>query len=132
MAWLRRLFSRDSDEAIGVQKLSGGDEDREVEDTIGSKLIEFAEASKETLKKTLTKGGEALKGAAGKVHQNAVSLQQKAKKGRRRKRDSELLDDDGELTLLSLQDNDDDNLGGRGNDVDDGIDRLDADEERPF
>ena len=38
-----------------------------------------------------------------------------------------LLDDEGELTLLNLQDQED-----AKDEIDDGIDRLDTDEERPF
>ena len=61
------------------------------------------------------------------MQQNAAS-KLKFKKNRRRKRgDSLLLDDEGELTLLNLQDQED-----AKDEIDDGIDRLDTDEERPF
>ena len=61
--------------------------------------------------------------------QSKASKNLKFKKSRRRKRgDSfEILDDEGELTLLNMQDQEDAKV-----DIDDGIDRLDADEERPF
>ena len=69
-----------------------------------------------------------MKGAAESMKSKA-SKNLKFKKSRRRKRgDSfEILDDEGELTLLNMQDQEDAKV-----DIDDGIDRLDADEERPF
>ncbi len=91
-----------------AQKLSGGDDNSAVTESIGSRIKDFASASKETLKKTLHKGKATLKGAAETVQKKA---------GGRRRNDADL--EDGELTLL--------------NDHDDDIDRLDKDEdERPF
>ena len=61
---------------------------------------------------------------------------------RKQKRsDSELLDDEGELTLLNLEDHDREEEENKNaaaaaqeerKDVDDGIDRLDAEDEKPF
>ena len=87
--------------------MSGGDDHSAVQESIGSRIKDFAEASKQTIKKTLHKGKETLKGAAESVQKNT--------RGRRRN-DTDL--EDGELTLL--------------NDHDDDIGRLDKDDEKPF
>ena len=70
--WLRRLAApviggEEGSDALQAQKLSGGDENSEASDSLGSKIMEFAEVSKETLKKTLVKGKQTLKGAAETV-----------------------------------------------------------------
>ena len=64
--WLARLVSRagivdsqqsmqDDIELNSPQKLSGGDENSSIPDSLGAKLMDFAEASKETLRRTLNK-----------------------------------------------------------------------------
>lgn len=108
MSTVRRLFASGAeDDEIRPLKLSGGNDYRESQNSFGEKLKDFAEASKATLKKTLTKGKQTLKGAAESVADR--------QKGRKKKRDDL---EDGELTLL--------------NDIDDGIDRLDGEDDRPF
>jgi len=95
-------------------KLSGGDDESSIKDSFGDKLKGFAQASSATIKKTLHKGRETLKGAAESM-QNAAEL--RSSRGRKSMGDGDL--EDGELTLLNDLD-------------DDGTNRLDGDEEKPF
>ena len=67
MDWLRRLVAPGLEgdatmhsDVVGAQKLSGGDQNSSVPDSLGQKIMGFAEASKESLKNTLHK----VKGAA--------------------------------------------------------------------
>ena len=111
-AFLRRFVSSgEEDQAMDLQKLSGGDDNSEISESIGGRILELAEASKDTIKKTLNKGKKTLKGAATTM-QNAADRQK-----RKMKKDSDMIED-GELTLLNI--------------VDDDPERLDNDDERPF
>ena len=66
----RMLSSNPEDDEMLALKLSGGDE--EEGESIKEKIKDFAKASKNKIKKTLTKGQEALSAAAESV-QNAAA-----------------------------------------------------------
>ena len=103
----------DGEEEIVALKLSSGNgNSEEPAESISQKIMDIASASKETIKKTINKGKEAVKGAADKMGQTS----DKRKKGRRKKSETDF--EEGEMTLLNADEDD--------------INRLDADEERPF
>lgn len=107
----RRFISGTSaeDEEIRALKLSGGNENSDMNDSLGEKLRDFAHASKETIKNTFSRGRETFNAATESM--------QGANEGRQRRGGPP--QGEGALNLL--------------NDVDDdGIGRLDGDEEKPF
>ena len=65
----RRLIYGTSaeDEEIQAQKLSGGDDNSEVSGTLGDKLRDFAHASSETIRKTLSKGRDTFQAATESI-----------------------------------------------------------------
>ena len=109
---VRRFLSGTTaeDEEIQALKLSGGTDNSDVHFSLGEKIRDFAEASSESIKNTLSRGRDKFSAAAESMHNASDSRQRRG----RPSQDSE----DGSLTLL--------------NDIDDGIDRLDGDDEKPF
>ena len=65
----RRFFAGTSaeDEEIRALKLSGGNEHSDVSESIGEKIRDFAKASSETIKKTLSRGRDTINAAAGSM-----------------------------------------------------------------
>lgn len=110
-ACFRRILGVAEDgEQQSMQKLSGGGENSSIPDSLGQKIREIASVSTETLKKTLSKGKDAISEAASTIS----SAAEKRQRGKRKKKDG----GDGELMLLNADEDD--------------INRLDGDEERPF
>mmetsp|Transcript_16359 Transcript_16359/g.22111 ORF Transcript_16359/g.22111 Transcript_16359/m.22111 type:complete len:120 (+) Transcript_16359:170-529(+) len=70
---VRRIFSSGDEDEIQALKLSGGDENsNESADSLGDKIKGFAKASKDKIKKTLSRGRDTIKGAAESMHSAAA------------------------------------------------------------